>query len=86
MSRFTLESLNLVVTTGGWREASREPPEIDEATCFRISRKAVMRDGGVYTAYMCFWDQRAALCSALPLQACEGCNKAGLNYREQLGG
>lgn len=66
--------------------ASREPPEIDEATCFRISRKAVMRDGGVYTAYMCFWDQRAALCSALPLQACEGCNNAGLNYREQLGG
>lgn len=45
-----------------------------------------MRDGGVYTAYMCFWDERAALCSALPLQACEGCNNAGLNYREQLGG
>lgn len=45
-----------------------------------------MTDGGVYTAYMCFWDERAALCSALPLQACEGCNNAGLNYREQLGG
>lgn len=86
MTRFILESLNLVVTTGGWREASREPPEIDKATCFRISRKVVMRDSGVYTAYMCFWDERAALCSALPLQACEGCNNAGLNYREQLGG
>lgn len=79
-------SLKLVVTTGGQRESSCEQPEIDETTCFRISRRAAMTDGGVYTAYMCFWDERAALCSALPLQACEGCNNAGLNYREQLGG